>query len=570
VTANDVVLLEGMLKRHRERVSPDLSAVDHATFYATEQYLKNYHLSHEEVLDGIVDGEKDCGIDTIHMFANNICIRDDTPLAGLGRRVTLDLVLMQVKNTGGFSEDPINRLIANLPKIFVFDRDELALARSVNPRLIEISRRFLAAYRELDILELRIFVAFASLKAVHLHPNTVEKSKELESCVQSLFGNAQVAVNFLDAQTICEMSREQISTTHVLNLAENSISTDTAGGYIGVVKLADYERFITSDAGELDASLFEANVRDYEGETAVNQSIQQTLETQDDEVDFWWLNNGVTIVATNVQPANKLLKLESPQIVNGLQTSTEIYKRSRRSEADDARSVLVKVIEARNPTTRDRIIRATNSQTSFGPSALKATDRVQRDIEEYLGDRGLYYERRKRYYSNQGVPIQKIVSIEQMGQAVVSVLVQVPHVARGKATRIYDDDVYEDIFSADHALSMYAACISILRQCERFLLDLPDLRPQSLDFVFHLSSLVGIALTRRDRPSAIELGRLESVSVSPATMKPLLSLVQDEYARVTRRGGHVLLDQIAKDEAVGERILERGRSYMRSTRRGTS
>src|SRR4051794_26979345 len=109
------------------------------------------------------------------------------------------------------------------------------------------------------------------------------------------------------------------------------------------------------------------------------------------------------------QPANKVLELESPQIVNGLQTSHEIFKRRVTGPEADERSVLVKVIEAEESSRRERIIRATNSQTPFGPSTLRATDKVQRQIEEYLSERGLFYERRRRYYFNQNKPVDRIV-----------------------------------------------------------------------------------------------------------------------------------------------------------------
>ena len=81
-----------------------------------------------------MDGEKDCGI-AIYIFANGICIKDDTPLAALGKGAKLDLVIVQVKNSRGFGEDAINRLIAHLPKLLTFDRDESALAQVANPRL---------------------------------------------------------------------------------------------------------------------------------------------------------------------------------------------------------------------------------------------------------------------------------------------------------------------------------------------------------------------------------------------------------------------------------------------------
>lgn len=362
MNANDVVLLESTLDRDRRRIAAKFPSDDFETFFVARQYLKAYGPNSDDLLSGLVDGEKDCGVDAMYIFVDSLCIRDDEPVSRLGRHTNLDLIILQVKNTSGFTEPPIDKLIINLPKLLDFGRDEAALAGFVNPKLIEITRRFLEAYRSLDMPKLRIFVAFASLKATQLHPNTKLKGDELAKTLLNTFGGCEPTVQFLGASEICALVRESPPTSRKLYLAENPISTDTVGGYIGVVRLTDYEAFITGTSGELDASLFEANVRDYEGETEVNKSIQETLAQGEPGIDFWWLNNGVTIVAARVQPANKMLELESPQIVNGLQTSTEIYKRQRAAGIDDRRSVLVKVIEARDDAVREKIIRATNSE----------------------------------------------------------------------------------------------------------------------------------------------------------------------------------------------------------------
>ncbi|MFC8299169.1 AIPR family protein [Micromonospora orduensis] len=467
---NDVILLESMLEQDRRRSAPTMALAEHHTFFVAKHYLRqHFSPGHDDLLSGIVDGEGDCGIDAIHLFANSMCVRDDTPLGMLGRRTRLELVIMQTKNTAGFTEPPIDKLLVSLPKLLTFGRDEEALAESANPRLIEVTRRFLETYRALELPELQINVIFAALRAQDVHPGIQRKAKELERCLSQLFSACEPRVRFLGAVEISNLARHATSITRKLLLAENPISTDMAGGYVAVVRLADYEKFITGRYGELDSLLFEANVRDYEGETAVNQSIQDTLERPDPAEDFWWLNNGVTIVAEKVQPANKMLELKSPQIVNGLQTSTEIYKRRSSNSSADRRSVLVKVIEAQDNAARERIIRATNSQTAFGPSTLRATDQVQRQIEEYLGSKGLYYERRRRYYFNQGRPVDKIVSIDQMGQAVLSILVQTPHIARSSPSTIFDQGIYEKVFAPDRELPTYYACVKILRAAGDFL-----------------------------------------------------------------------------------------------------
>ncbi|MFC6014834.1 AIPR family protein [Plantactinospora solaniradicis] len=349
-----------------------------------------------------------------------------------------------------------------------------------------------------------------------------------------------------------------------MHLAENPLSTDIAGGYVAVVRLAEYEKFITGRHGELDSTLFEANVRDYEGETIVNKSIQETLESTDTSEDFWWLNNGVTIVASRVQPANKVLELESPQIVNGLQTSTEIYKRRTVPYQSDRRSILVKIIEANDNAARERIIRATNSQTAFGPSTLRATDRVQRLIEEYLDTQGLYYERRRRYYFNLGKPVERIVSIDQMGQAVLSVLAQMPHIARSSPSKIFDQGIYELVFRPDHELATYYACIKILRAAGDFLVVDGGVGVVE-DFQYHLAMLLGIALTGHEQPGTKDVARLADEDFTTSTARELLKLIQEEYAKANRSKKILMLDGLAKDALMTERILQRGHDYLRGT-----
>ena len=170
-------------------------------------------------------------------------------------------------------------------------------------------------------------------------------------------------------------------------------------------------------AGQLRRNLFESNVRDYQGSTAVNGEISQSLRVNAGE-DFWWLNNGITIIAAKATQSGKTLTFEDPQIVNGLQTSTEIFQYF--SEADtesDERNVLVRIIVPTKAESRDRVIKATNSQTSIPPASLRATDKIHRDIEEYLRPFGLYYDRRKNYHKNEGRPLEKIVSIPLMAQS---------------------------------------------------------------------------------------------------------------------------------------------------------
>ena len=55
-----------------------------------------------------------------------------------------------------------------------------------------------------------------------------------------------------------------------------------------------------------DNYLDNQRVRDYQGHNSVNKEIGNTLVSSTPE-DFWWLNNGVTIVAEDVSQEHQTI-----------------------------------------------------------------------------------------------------------------------------------------------------------------------------------------------------------------------------------------------------------------------
>lgn len=175
MAANDVILLSERVEASRTETA-GLSASEQETYFFAKHYLKEYSPNHDDLLAGVVDGSNDGGFDGIYIFVNGNCVRDDVPLRGMGYGAELQLVMCQVKNTTGFGESAVDKVIVHLPELLDFGRDEKVLSRRFNPRVIEITRRFLDALQQLDMPELSIYVAFASLRAANgPHPNVSEK-----------------------------------------------------------------------------------------------------------------------------------------------------------------------------------------------------------------------------------------------------------------------------------------------------------------------------------------------------------------------------------------------------------
>jgi hypothetical protein len=205
----------------------------------------------------------------------------------------------------------------------------------------------------------------------------------------------------------------------------------------------------------------------------VNRDIRSTLERKAaaaDE-DFWWLNNGVTILATHATVVGKELAIENVQIVNGLQTTETIYQYFSRggSETDD-RAILIKILLTADESTRAKIVKATNYQNSVDLSSLRGLDKIQQDIEHFLLDHGWYYDRRKNFYKNQGKPADRIVSMPYLAAAVRAVALGDPAGSpRQRSRSLRDDEVYKQVFNEGWELGVYLASLETTHAVEAVL-----------------------------------------------------------------------------------------------------
>ena len=147
----------------------------------------------------------------------------------------------------------------------------------------------------------------------------------MEDVVSSHFQNARFVFKFLGAYELLDLAGRQPNTTFARPLAENKARYRLMikWGLSVWFRLRDFfNRFHVNrrDGLASQRQLFEANVRDYQGRTQVNDEIQISLETEGTE-DFWWLNNGVSILADNASLGGKILTIKNQiKLYNGLQT----------------------------------------------------------------------------------------------------------------------------------------------------------------------------------------------------------------------------------------------------------
>ena len=313
------------------------------------------------------------------------------------------------------------------------------------------------------------FNYFYASRGLEIHPNVSRKVDSLEGTIKSLFTSADFDFQFMTAENLFTLSKKKQKKSFTLKLKENPITTDD-GGYICLSRLDDYFDFITDEKKMIQKYLFDANVRDYQGSVVVNKEIYKSL-SEEKEFEFWWLNNGITIVADRASVSSKILSLTNPQIVNGCQTSYEIFSYFEKNDIqEDKRSLTIRVIVTEDDTVKSKVIKSTNSQTSISPAVLSATDPIHRSIEDYFKHNGLFYDRRKNYWKNEKKPKNDIIPISLLAQTFKAMILQEPHISRSKpSSLVKNEDDYKLIFNTDYDLKGYLKLIQIQRLIEKAL-----------------------------------------------------------------------------------------------------
>jgi hypothetical protein len=220
--------------------------------------------------------------------------------------------------------------------------------------------------------------------------------------------------------------------------------------------------------------LFDSNVRDYLGENKVNVDIAASLENEL-APDFWWLNNGVTILTTKAVISGKNMLMQDIQVVNGLQTTETIYRHfNTGSKKSLDRTLSIKIIVSRDERLRDQIIRATNNQSAIEQAALHATDKIQRDIEQILERHDFYYERRKNYFRNIGRPPARFVTPLFVAGGYVAIMMKDPATAAVLRSRFMRNETsYERVFSQKSPIEVWPRIVLMLKVAEEAILNAP-------------------------------------------------------------------------------------------------
>lgn len=165
---------------------------------------------------------------------------------------------------------------------------------------------------------------------------------------------------------------------------------------------------IVDNAEKTNYPLFEENIREYLGNRGVNARMANTLEDDNDRDNFFYYNNGITVICDSVQKESldggielaRGFRAFNPQIVNGCQTVNTIhevlkkYPESELSQKFENTFVMVKLLvldknNNENIKLYQDIVRYNNSQNAISDKDFAMNRRVFLSLQQEMKRRGL-------------------------------------------------------------------------------------------------------------------------------------------------------------------------------------
>lgn len=401
-------------------------------------------LNSGEIEDAMVDDGMDGGIDCVHIGDRDVHIFTCTYTESFGNTK---------KN---FPQNKLDNLTVTFQKVM----NKSLTEKDVNPALWDKTREIWALF-ESGPLNFHFYVCSNRRRPTEAAMRRFEASLSVYAHVDFAYWDLEDLV-----RGILRQRRPPVDgKIRFVDASYFGKSNGSLVATVATVPATDIVELMRDPAQKdrINEDIFDENVRvDLGLKNPINRGIRESA-LSDDNFEFWYLNNGVTMVCDECRYApntrTPTATLTNVQIVNGGQTTRTLFH-ANLDDPDKIRNVdvLVRIIQTRDRSISEKISEAANKQTPVRTRDLRANDWIQRKLEEEFRSLGYYYERKKNQHSAH--PLEKRVDAEQVGQAVLAYNLDMPSEAKDQKSIVFGDK-YADIFDED---STTAASLLFLMQ----------------------------------------------------------------------------------------------------------
>ncbi|EOV9702214.1 AIPR family protein [Cronobacter dublinensis] len=310
-----------------------------------------------------------------------------------------------------------------------------------------------------------------------------EMQRKLAALIERGEAQLRMQVDEFTAQDVEEALRAEQAISAVnekVAVYKCTTTVEPRSVVFGVAKVND----LVSLHNKYGKALYEKNIRYFigTGRRGVNSAIKQTLLTNPQ--DFFFLNNGITMVGNHVEPKRlqnkggpRNIQVLGLSVVNGAQTiasAAQFMDENPTADISQAK-VMVTIINTGNDAFHKQVTKARNLQNPVDLANFAALDDTQERLRQEMKMFGVEYLYRPQQTTAAGI---RSISIETLAKALACLQadVRVPYqlkVEPGKFTN-QESSEYQAIFSTDlhgvvaiNAVNFYLAIQVLCTAAER-------------------------------------------------------------------------------------------------------
>ena len=556
------LVLEGFVKNFSEfRGLTHLKPDELFEAFVTSAVFRKYHQTditdYEDAI--LVGGPGDGGLDAVGIIVNGRPARTkediDFFLDNL-RRLDVEFLFVQAKASTSFNSADIGNFIYGVEQFF-------AAVRASEPKLdfnsevqqlVELTRQvYDQSIKMQENPKCFLYYATAGQWTGATDPQGRLSDGEERLNALNLF--SEVHARPIDARSLKATYRElERGVVKEIEFNRTAVFPRIDGvddAYIGLLSGDAFISLVSTEDGELNRELFFDNVRDFQGHNPVNSEIEHTLGDDHLRYNFPLLNNGVTIVARELNRQGDTFTISDFQIVNGCQTTHILFQNKK--TIDSATFVPVKLVATRDRQVIVEVIKATNRQTAVLPEALESLTPFHKELEDFYSIREstrdlakrIYYERRSKQYASDNISSKNIVSLTGQIKSFIGMFLNEPHSHPryyGELLRAYEGR----LFASDHRPDPYFASGVALLTVEKWINSRAEaraLRSYKHQLLMLLRVLIGGPDVPRFNSNAISGYSLKIVDVlqnpdlSDKVCRQAAALLQETLLKVGTRSG---------------------------------
>ena len=364
----------------------------------------------EGLLDAVcVDGTNDTGLDGICIKVNGKIVSNIEYLESLIKadriinEVEIYFIQSKYKSKKAFNSTDWS-VFSDGIREFLGDKDYMQKNDKVK-NWFEIKNKIIGNYIKYftatKIINIKVFYAACSKWNEENHPDIKGKFEilkrdieERDECkcyvVQSpIFLDDDKFISYLNENA--RYYEAQISNIQNAIHLENNYNLNFEGIAVKLSAQNLLDILLDKEDKSLRKGLFDDNIRDYQGQTNVNNKIRKTLE--EDPESFIIRNNGITILVSDFNQQGLKYTLKNPQIINGCQTCNVIYQtyKDKGEEALKNVELFARIIKIKSEDYQvtTNVISANNSQNQVYDLVDEISREYHKKLEEFFEE---YYE----------------------------------------------------------------------------------------------------------------------------------------------------------------------------------